>query len=299
MSSSEVEPYATPTPAQERGDSPAHRREPHGSGPPPRAEARELTPVRPSLAHRIYSVWYRHVRVYSKNLISNALPPFLEPLIFLVGLGLGLSQYVPAMQGVPYIEYLASGLMITAAMFTAAFECSFGTYIRLEFDKVYDGMLGSPISADDLLVGEILWAGTKGFVFTLSVLIVTAAFGILPLGATLIAPIIGFLTGTMFGVIGLLITSTVANINQFNFFFSGFISPMFFFAGVVFPVDNLPPIVRPISEILPLTHPVRVVRGFAMGELEAIMLFDVAYMILVTVAVGWWAIHRLKRKLID
>jgi lipooligosaccharide transport system permease protein len=260
---------------------------------------RELSPRRPSFVHRIYSVWFRHVRVYSKNLISNALPPFLEPLIFLVGLGLGLSQYVPAMEGVPYIEYLASGLMITAAMFTAAFECSFGTYIRLEFDKVYDGMLGSPITANDLLIGEILWAGTKGFVFTLSVLIITAAFGILPLGATLIAPFVGFLTGTMFGVIGFLMTSLVANINQFNFFFSGFISPMFFFAGVVFPVENLPVAIRPISEILPLTHPVRIVRGFAMGEYDPVMLLDLAYMIAVTFGIGWWGITRLKRKLID
>ncbi|MFP4566413.1 MAG: ABC transporter permease [Spirochaetaceae bacterium] len=259
----------------------------------------ELSAGRPSLSHRLYSVWLRHVRVYSKNLISNALPPFLEPLIFLVGLGLGLSRYIGVMEGLPYVEYLASGLMITAAMFTAAFECSFGTFIRLEFDKVYDGMLGAPITADNLLVGEILWAGTKGFVFSLSVLIVVGVFGILPVGRMLLAPFLGFLTGTMFAALGFLVTSWVKNINQFNFFFSGFISPMFFFSGVVFPVENLPTAVRPVTEILPLTHPVRVTRAFSTGEFDPILWWDLAYMILMTVGVGWYAIHRLRRKLIQ
>jgi lipooligosaccharide transport system permease protein len=260
---------------------------------------RELAPHRPSLAHRLYSVWFRHVRVYSKNLISNALPPFLEPLIFLVGLGLGLSQYIGVMQGLPYVEYLASGLMMTAAMFTAAFECSFGTYIRLEFDKVYDGMLGAPITANNLLVGEILWAGTKGFVFSLSVLIIVGVFGILPVLPMLAAPFVGFLTGTMFAALGFLVTSWVKNINQFNFFFSGFISPMFFFSGVVFPVDNLPAVVRPISEILPLTHPVRITRAFSTGDFGLILWWDLAYMIVLTVGVGAYAIHRLRRTLVQ
>ncbi|MFW5806665.1 MAG: ABC transporter permease [Spirochaetota bacterium] len=263
------------------------------------AAPEQFTLRRPSPVHRLYSVWFRHVRVYSKNLISNALPPFLEPLIFLVGLGLGLSRYIGIMEGLPYVEYLASGLMMTTAMFTAAFECSFGTYIRLEFDKVYDGMLGAPITANDLLVGEILWAGTKGFIFSLSVLIIVGVFGILPVDRLLVAPLIGFLTGTMFAVLGFLVTSWVKNINQFNFFFSGFISPMFFFSGVVFPVENLPAIVRPISEALPLTHPVRMTRAFASWDFGPILWWDLAYMLVLTVGVGAFAVHRLRRTLIQ
>lgn len=253
----------------------------------------------PSRARRIYGVWLRHVRVYSKNLFSNALPPFLEPLIFLVGIGLGLGQFIGTMNGTPYIQYLATGLMVTSAMFTAAFECSFGTYIRLEFDKVYDGMLGAPMSVHDLLIGEMLWAGTKGFVFTSSVMVITTVFGIVPLRSVMLAPVLGFLTGSMFAALGYLMTSIVDNINQFNFFFSGFISPMFFFAGVFFPVENLPAFIRPITELLPLTHPVRLMRGLAGGELGWQHAFSVVYIIGLTVLVGAWGIHRLKRKLVD
>ena len=126
----------------------------------------------PAFHRRIMSVWYRHMLVYTRNLFSNGLPPFLEPLIFLAGVGLGLGKYIVSMEGMPYIQFLASGLLVTSSMYTAAFECTYGTFIRLEFDKVYDGMLGAPITADDLIIGEILWAGSKGFFFSLAVLII-------------------------------------------------------------------------------------------------------------------------------
>ncbi len=253
----------------------------------------------PPLMRRLYSVWVRHVRVYSQNLFSNGLPPFIEPLLFLAGIGLGLGKYIVKMEGVPFIEFLASGLLMTAAMFTAAFECSFGTFIRLEYDKAYDGMLGAPVTAGNILVGEILWAGTKGFFFTLCVLTVVSAFGILPLSRTFATPFIGFLTGTSFAAVSFLITSVVKNLNHFNFYFSGFISPMFFFSGVMFPIERLPKWLRPVAEILPLTHPVRLTRGLSFGELNWIHLLDLLYLIVLSLGLGAFAVHRLKKRLID
>ena len=123
----------------------------------------------PSTFNRIYSVWFRHFRVYTKNLISNGLPPFLEPLVFLAGIGLGMNRYIDQMAGIPYITFLATGLPITAAMFTSAFELTYGTFIRLEFDRVYDGMLAAPLNVKDMMLGEILWAGTKGLFFSFAV----------------------------------------------------------------------------------------------------------------------------------
>ncbi len=253
----------------------------------------------PPLWNRIGSVWFRHVRVYSQNLVSNALPPFLEPLIFLVGIGLGLGQFIGRMDGVPYIEFLASGLLVTTAMFTAAFECSFGTYIRLEFDKVYDGMLAAPITVANLLIGEILWAATKGLVFSFTVLIISAAFGILSPATAALTPLVGFLTGAMFGAFGLVATSIVKNISQFNFLFSGFLSPMFFFSGVVFPISRLPSVVRPLAELLPLTHPVRLARAIALDRFDPIVLWDLAYIVAAIIGLTALAIVRLRRRLVD
>jgi lipooligosaccharide transport system permease protein len=250
------------------------------------------------MVSRISSVWYRHYRVYTRNLISNGLPPFLEPLIFLAGIGLGMSKYVSTMAGIPYVTFLATGLPITAAMFTAAFECSYGTFIRLEFDRVYEGMLAAPLNAYDLLIGEILWAGSKGFFFSLAVTTVIGAFGLAPLPWSFFTPIVGFFTGVMFAAISLLVTSFVNNINHFNFYFTGFLSPMFFFSGVVFPIDNLPGFLRVIAEFFPLTHAVRPARALDLGRFPSVAFLDILFIVVVSVLIGWLAISRLKRKLI-
>jgi lipooligosaccharide transport system permease protein len=256
-------------------------------------------PLYPRLWKRIGSVWFRHMRVYTKNLISNGLPPFLEPLIFLLGIGIGLGSDLGNRYGMSYTQFLAPGLFMTTAMFTAAFECSFGTFIRLEFDKIYDGMLAAPLSANNILIGEILWAGSKGFFFSLCVLIVVSFFNVLPYYGAVFVPFMGFVNGIMFGALGLLVTSFIRTINHFNFFFTGVLSPMFFFSGVVFPVEKLPAGLREAAEIFPLTHTVRITRALCMNTLDLWLLFDITYIVLFTGIVVCLAVMRLKKRLID
>ncbi len=257
----------------------------------------------PSLLWRLYSVWFRHMRVYTQNIFSNGLPPFLEPLIFLAGVGLGLGRYIGRMDGIPYMEFLGVGLLVTASMWTASFECTYGTFIRLEFEKVYDGMLAAPITAENLIVGELIWAGTKGLFFTFAVLVVfliIQAFGysLIPMPQALLAPLLGFLSGLMFATMSMLITSYVKVINHFNFYFTGFLSPMFFFSGVVFPISQLPRGIQYFAELVPLTHPTRFLRGICTGRYEWILLADLLYILIFIAIVGHFAVRRLKRRMI-
>ena len=253
----------------------------------------------PSLWERIISVWYRHVRVYNSNFFSNAFPPFFEPLILLAGLGIGLGGYIQNMGTVNYIVFLASGLTVTSSMYTAAFECTYGTFIRLEFDKVYDGMLGAPISPNDLIIGEILFAGTKGLLFSLAVLIVTWITGIISYPLSILAVLVGFLSGIMFATLSMFITSFVKNINHFNFYFTGLLSPMFFFSGVVFPLENLPKSLVYLAEAIPLTHVVRMARAFCLPDgMNLYLFFDLIYCMVFIVFTGWLAIRGLKKRMI-
>ncbi|MFZ5985741.1 MAG: ABC transporter permease [Bacillota bacterium] len=253
----------------------------------------------PSLLQRIISVWYRHVRVYISDFLSNAFPPFFEPLVFLAGLGLGLGGYIQTMGSMSYILFLASGLIVTSAMFTASYECTYGTFIRLEFDKVYDGMLGAPLSPKDLIIGEILFAGTKGFFFSLAVLTVIWITGIISYPLSILAAIVGFIAGIMFGTLSMFITSFVRNINHFNFYFTGLLSPMFFFSGVVFPLENLPKSLAYVAEVIPLTHVVRMARAFCIeGGLNSYLLYDLLYCIVFIAVTGWLAVRGLKKRMI-
>lgn len=256
----------------------------------------EVSP--PPLAWRLFSVWFRHMRVYTRNLISNGLPPFLEPVIFLVGIGLGLGRYIAQMDGLPFLVFLATALPVTSAMFTASYECTFGTFVRLEFQKAYDGMVAAPVTVTDLFAGEILWAASKGLFFSTCVVLVMSLFGALPMPAGLVAIPIGFLTGAMFGALSLLVTGFVKNINHFNFYFTGLLSPMFFFSGTVFPLDSLPRVLRPVVELMPLTHPVRLTRGLITGRWSMVLIADLAYLVVITVCAGWLAIRRLRTRIV-
>ena len=129
-------------------------------------------------------------------------------------------------------------------------------------------------------------------------MIVVASFGIVPLPWIFITPIVGFFTGIMFAVIALLVTSFVSNINHFNFFFTGFLSPMFFFSGVIFPISNLPPIIKIVAEFFPLTHVVRPSRAFDLGTFPPVVWYDLLFIIFFTLIIGWFAISRLSRRLI-
>lgn len=238
--------------------------------------------------------------MYTRNIFSNAFPTFLEPLLFLAGVGLGLGRYVTeTIDGLRYIEFLGTGLLMTSAMFTASFECTYGTFIRLEFEKVYDGMLAAPITVNNLIIGEIIWAGSKGFFLSLAVLIVLLVFDIVSMPYCLPVPLLGFVTAVMFSTMALLVTSFVKTINHFNFYFTGLISPMFFFSGIVFPVSNLPASVRPVAEMLPMTHAVRLSRAICTNRYSMSLLADAAYIIIFIIVIGYFAIRRLRRRMIN
>lgn len=252
----------------------------------------------PPMWYRVFSVWLRHIRVYGTHFVSNALPPFLEPLIFLAGIGIGLGHYVGLIEGKTYVQFLATGIVVPSAMYTAAFECSFGTFIRLEYEKVYDGMLASSISVRDLFLGELFFAGTKGMFFSFAVLVIVSSFGLIPSWLALFVPVIGFLTGFMFGSLSLFVTSFVSTINHFSFYFTGLLTPMFFFSGIVFPIKSLPESLQIFAQALPLTHSADLVRAFAFGRFAPILWLDVLYIVVFTIVFASWAIRRLEKQLI-
>lgn len=252
----------------------------------------------PARWRRLWSVWHRHFRVYARHLLSNGFPPLLEPLIFLVGVGLGLGAYITEIDGVSYIAFLAIGLPLTAAMFTAAEECSFGAFVRLEVDRTYETMLCAPVSVADIFLGEMAWAGTKGFFFSCAIVAVFAPASLAPMPTSLFTPFVGFLTGFASAALSLLVTSFVRTMNHFSFYFTGILTPVFYFSGVVFPLENLPRVLRPVAEVFPLLHAVRMSRSLCSGDVGWGFLADATYLVAFCVAVGALAIVRLRARLL-
>jgi len=218
--------------------------------------------LRTNLMWSLFGVWYRHVRVYCKTLLANASPPVLEPLFFFSAVAFGLGAYLPAagFDGLSYRTYLATGMLVSSAMFTAAYETTIGTFVRLVYQPTYAVMLGTHLRISEMFVGELLFCATKGAVFSTVVMLVTILFGAQPTAWCVLVPAIGFVTAYLFGAIGLIVTSYTKAINNFNFFLTGVVTPIYFFSGTFFPIRGHHWALDVVSTLIPLTPSIELCR---------------------------------------
>ncbi len=241
---------------------------------------------------RVIAVWKRFRKVYFKYLLANILPPVLEPLLMLLGLGVGLAYYMGAVDGVSYAAFLAPGMMAISPMFSASYETCYGTYMRMEYEHIYDAILASPVSFREMMLGEVLWVSTKGSAFSLIVLAMVAPFGLIQSWWVLLVPVIGFAAAAIYALMGMVVTSKVREISNFNFFLTGILAPQFYFSGAVFPLEQVPGIMRMLCYLFPVTHVVSLMRACALGNFHAGLLLN-ATVCLLWVAVLWPLAHKL------
>lgn len=228
---------------------------------------------------RFIRVWQRNRDVFFRLWHSEA-PGFVaEPIIILVAMGLGLGAYVGLVDGQRYIEFIAPGIIASYAMFSASFECTYGSFVRMEYQRTYDAIITTPLSVEDVIAGEIFWGATRSLMTGTAILIIAAAFQLVPSPWAVFIPVVSFLEGIMFASIAILFTSVAPAIHTFNYYFTLFITPMFFFSGVFFPLTSFPEIVQRLSWIVPLTPVVRLTRALVSGEIHLDLLWSLALII--------------------
>ncbi|MEQ8385884.1 MAG: ABC transporter permease [Coleofasciculus sp. A1-SPW-01] len=212
----------------------------------------------------VYSVWYRHARVYQKTWLVNSLPPLSEPIIYLVAFGYGLSPLVGDVtyhgETVSYLKFIAPGMIAIGVLFQSFFEGAFGSFIRLKFQKTWQALLTSPLSFTEVFLGDWLWATTKGIIAGSLTGLVAVVWGIYSGWHFLISLPLIILGSMLFGVMGLFSAGTMRTIDQINIPLFLFIVPMFTFCGTYFPRETLPPILENIANLLPLAALVDLLR---------------------------------------
>ncbi|MDY6917206.1 MAG: ABC transporter permease [Chloroflexota bacterium] len=242
-------------------------------------------------------MWQRNRDVFLRLWHSEA-PGFIaEPILILVAMGLGLGAYVGLVDGQSYIEFIAPGIIASYAMFSASFECTYGTFVRMEYQRTFDAIIATPLSVEDVIAGEIFWGATRSLMTGTVILAIAAAFQLVHSPWALLIPLVCFLEGVMFASIALLFTSLAPAIYTFNYYFTLFITPMFFFSGVFFPLSSFPQIVQTLSWIIPLTPVVHVTRALVSGELHLSLLWALAIMIAVAAVFFSLALVTMRRRL--
>ncbi|MEW6078269.1 MAG: ABC transporter permease [Thermodesulfobacteriota bacterium] len=207
--------------------------------------------------------WTVHTRLYKTNFALN----FADPLLYLVAMGMGLGAFVDDINGQTYIEFIGPGIVASSAVFAAVYECTYGTYIRMTFQKTFDAILATPVNLEDLVAAEMAWAATKSVIYGITIMIVIALFGLVKSPLILLALPGVFIGGLIFAEISLVTTALVPGIDSFSYFYTLFMTPLFLFSGIFFPVEAMPKIIGDIAWFTPLYHVVIICRELTAGRI--------------------------------
>jgi lipooligosaccharide transport system permease protein len=201
------------------------------------------------------------------------------------------------MEGVSYLEYIAPGLIVASAMNGATFETTYNVFIKMHFVKTYDAITATPVNIEDAMLGEMLWAITRGVIYGTIFALVVAVFGLVHGWTSLLLVPIVVVTSALFAGIGLLFSSAIKVIDMYSFYYTLWISPLFLFSGIFFPVSGLPHWAQVAAWCTPLYHCVNLAKGAAHGTLDTGNLVDLVWVLAAAAAAAGWAIVRVRRTL--
>jgi lipooligosaccharide transport system permease protein len=247
---------------------------------------------------RAWRVLQRHWTVYTKLYKTSFALNFIEPVLYLVAMGMGLGVFVKDINGQPYIKFIGPGIIASSSMFAAVYECTYGTYIRMTFQKTFDAILATPVNIDDLVAAELIWGAVKSVIYGITIMIVVAFFGLVDSPLLLLSVPMIFLCGLIFAEVSMIITALVPGIDSFSYFYTLFMTPLFLFSGIFFPVETLPRAVAGIAWFTPLYHLVAICRSFAAGHIAAVI-GSIVWIVVVAASLAPIPFRLMRRRVIQ
>lgn len=217
---------------------------------------------------RALSYWltsYR--RTWRGSLFSG----FLSPLLFLTAMGFGLGALVDrdgtgALGGVPYLAFIAPGVLAAQAMQTAIGESTFPVMGAIKWQRQYHAMLAAPLGVTDVLVGHLAFVALRTAITSAVFVVVAAALGAFRSWWVVLALPVAVLCGMAFAAPVFAFSAKTESDGGFNVLFRFIVMPLFLFSGTFFPIEQLPGFLQPLAWATPLWHAVDACRDLALGQ---------------------------------
>jgi lipooligosaccharide transport system permease protein len=247
----------------------------------------------------ITGVLVREVVNFSSYWRSASFSSTVEPTIYLLAFGFGFGALVDRVGGYDYVEFIGTGIVATAVLFSSAFPAMFGTFVKYQFQRTYDAILAAPVDTEELVTAEALWISMRASVFGCVPMIVAMFFGLDPSWGMLLVPGIAFVSGFGWANFGISIAGFAKSFENFNYVVSAVLTPLFLVAGTFFPIDTLPEWAQVLANLNPLYQCVELVRGAVFGFESWVDLVRLGVLVAFGLVMWRIAIHAMTRKLID
>ncbi len=244
------------------------------------------------------AIWRRdlmvHLRVWKLNLVA----PIIEPVISILGFGLGIGALVAGrVAGVSYLSFVGAGLLSITVLMRAMFEMTYASYFKMVYQATYDAILATPVEVESLAIGEILWALTHALFDTVIIMIVLTIFGATTSFWAILAPLPLLIGATFMAGLSLGITARTYDIDAYNLVMALFFSTMYM-SGAFFPLDVLPQWLQFVARVLPLTESIELTRAFLTGRFLPRHLYEAIYLVISAVVAVEWALRSLRKRMV-
>jgi lipooligosaccharide transport system permease protein len=260
--------------------------------------------TRPTSSSTIARVIEHRFLDYRRTFRASIFSSFLSPVMFLAAMGIGLGAYVSdpaALGGVPYIVFLAPGLLAANAMQSASFESMFPIIAGLQWNRVFHAMYSTPLSPRDIALGNLAWIAARLTLISAIFTLVIVLFGAAQSPLIVLAIPAAVLTGMAFAGPIAAYSATQQTPYTFALIFRFGITPLFLFSGTFFPISSLPPIAQAVAWVTPLYHGVALTRSLSLGTAlddPIASAFHILYLSTLAIVGGYLTIRTIERRLV-
>ena len=243
-------------------------------------------------------VWTRNAQVFIALWKFNFLPALAEPLLFIFVMGLGIGSYINEIEGVPYLEFVAAGILGSAAIMQASFECTYGSFFRMRIQNTFESIISTPVSADEVGLAEISWGAARGLVNSSLVFAILLVMGVFHRWQIVFLPPLMFLAAFNFAAIALLVTSRIAQMEYFRFYFAGFVLPAQFLCGTFFPIARFPEALQIFAWVIPFASYIDIARSLMLGRTPQALGLELLWALGSTLVFTELAVRSMHRRLV-
>ncbi len=253
-----------------------------------------------NISYRALYVFWRNMVSYKRFIFTTFLVSLGQPFFYLITFGIGMGAYIGVLGGKPYLYFLVPGVLVSSVMMSSAFECLYGTFVKMVHENLYDSLIATPVSAEDAIAGDILWGAFRGMISGLLMIIVASFMGVAPVSffSFLLLIVLMLFIGILFSSLSMIVTAYAPNFDFFSYYTELIITPMLFFCGVFFPLDKFPGWMKTLAVFLPLTPAVNISRAAFNGAGSPHLVGDFTFLIVVEVVAVYLGVKLMKRRLI-
>jgi lipooligosaccharide transport system permease protein len=254
-----------------------------------------------NLSYRIYYVFLRNLISYKRFILPTFAISLGQPLFYLLTFGIGMGAYMGYMGGKPYLDFLVPGVLISSVMLSSTYECLYDTFVKMVHERLYDSLIATPVSVEDVVAGDIVWGTFRGLTSGVLMLVVALFMGVHPVSAVSVALLLALMVfaGVLFSSLSMIVTSFAPSFDFFNYYTELVITPMLFFSGVFFPLDKFPQWMKVFALCMPLTHAVNISRAAYSGETTPGLGWNFLVLLVLEIIAFIVGIKLMKRRLIS